>query len=95
LNGFLEQFGRWHRIWRDGGLEPVRTAWLERAAGLGEAISVRLQGETVSGRFGGLDGDGTLLLLPVEGEDVRRIAAGDVFFPGMVDASAAVPSRHP
>ncbi len=95
LKSFLDQFGRWYRVWRDVGLEPVRAAWLARAAGLGTPISVRLHQETVSGRFAGLDLDGALLLASGEGGQVVRVTAGDVFFPGGVGGPATLSPLHP
>ena len=65
----------------DQGFAPVRTGWLAQAAHLDREIEVRLPPDrTVNGRFADLDADGALVL---EGPDgPRRIAAGDVFFPG-------------
>ncbi len=81
LQHFLEQFASWYRRWCREGVSPVRAAWLARAAGLGGRITVRLQGETLSGSFIGLDEGGALLLNLTEGGPARRITAGDVFFP--------------
>ena len=71
------------------GFAPIRAAWLERAARLGEAIEVRLPRETFSGIFKDVDEGGRLVLSSAEGE--RRVAAGEVFFsgaePGGEDAS--------
>lgn len=67
----------WYERWRADGFAGLRRAWLERAAGLGQALRARLPGETVEGRFAGLDDDGMLLLDAPGGR--RRIAAGDVF----------------
>ncbi|HEV2264844.1 MAG TPA: biotin--[acetyl-CoA-carboxylase] ligase [Stellaceae bacterium] len=67
----------WYERWRSEGFAALRRAWLERAAGLGQALRARLPGETVEGRFAGLDDDGMLLLDLPQGR--RRIAAGDVF----------------
>jgi BirA family biotin operon repressor/biotin-[acetyl-CoA-carboxylase] ligase len=68
---------RWYEIWRRDGFAPVRAAWLDRAAGLGEAIAVRLPNETLAGIFAGLDDDGALILQSATG--ARRIAAGEIF----------------
>ena len=81
LERLLAAFCPWYRRWDEQGLAPVRTAWLERAAGLGGPVTVRLHAETLCGSFIGLDGDGALLLDPESGGPVSRIAAGDVFFP--------------
>ncbi|HLI21472.1 MAG TPA: biotin--[acetyl-CoA-carboxylase] ligase [Stellaceae bacterium] len=68
----------WYGRWQDGaGFAAIRSAWLARAAGLGQAICVRLPGSTIEGRFAGLDTDGALLLDSAAGR--RRIAAGEVF----------------
>ena len=88
LESFLSHFGRWHQTWLESGFDLIRRLWLDRAAGVGEAVTARLNRETVLGRFVGLDGDGALLLAPAEGGTVRRIAAGDVFFPELADDSA-------
>ncbi|WP_337995657.1 biotin--[acetyl-CoA-carboxylase] ligase [Oleispirillum naphthae] len=79
LAAFLARFSAWLAHWRAEGFAPLRAAWLARARGVGQAITVRLPGETVKGVFENLDGDGGLVLsgLP-EGE--RVIHAGDVFF---------------
>jgi BirA family biotin operon repressor/biotin-[acetyl-CoA-carboxylase] ligase len=59
------------------GFGEVRRLWLERAAGLGERVTVRDGARSVSGRFVDLDGSGRLLL--DDGDRVLAIAAGDVF----------------
>jgi BirA family transcriptional regulator, biotin operon repressor / biotin---[acetyl-CoA-carboxylase] ligase len=60
------------------GFAPIRTAWLDRAARLGEVITARLPGEEVTGRFDAVDEQGQLVLSTPQGP--RRIAAADVFF---------------
>lgn len=67
----------WYERWRREGFVGLRQAWLDRAAGLGQALRARLPAETVEGRFVGLDDDGLLLLDGPSGR--RRIAAADVF----------------
>jgi BirA family biotin operon repressor/biotin-[acetyl-CoA-carboxylase] ligase len=77
LPRFAEAFARWEAIWRQGGFAAIRPAWLARAGGLGEDIRVRLERETLYGRFLDLDEAGALLLGQDAGQ--RRIAAGDIF----------------
>jgi BirA family transcriptional regulator, biotin operon repressor / biotin---[acetyl-CoA-carboxylase] ligase len=60
------------------GFAPIRTAWLDRAARLGEQITARLPGEDLTGRFDTVDAQGQLVLSTPQGP--RRIAAADVFF---------------
>lgn len=80
LAAFAEHFGPLVREWRRDGFAPIREAWLHRARGVGEPVVVRLEGETLTGLFAGLDAEGALLLdQPSHG--LRRIMAGDVYFP--------------
>lgn len=66
--------------WTRAGFDPIRDEWLSGAVGIGQACVARLDRETVEGVAEGLDGDGALLLrLP--DRSLRRISAGDVFFP--------------
>lgn len=72
----------WHQrfsAWSlPGGFGPTRAAWLERAAYLGETITMRLPEGPVSGRFLGLDASGRLELETEAGR--RLIDAGDLYF---------------
>lgn len=61
-----------------GGFPAIRAAWLERVSGLGEPIEVRLPNETLTGRFGGMDESGRLILQQAGAAD-RLISAGEVF----------------
>ena len=70
----------WLKVWRAQGFAPVRAAWLARAAGLGQLITVRLPNGDQHGTFDALDTDGPLILKKDNGE-TSRILAGDVFFP--------------
>lgn len=91
LAAFTQAFGPLVGEWRRDGFAPIREAWLHRARGLGEPVVVRLDGETPTGLFAGLDAEGALLLdQPTQG--LRRILAGDVYFPdgGGRPASPAV-----
>lgn len=77
LPAFVNHFDTWARRWRLEGFAPIRAAWLDRAGELGDAILVRLDRATLSGRFLDLDTDGALVLDAPDGR--RRIAAGEVF----------------
>jgi BirA family transcriptional regulator, biotin operon repressor / biotin---[acetyl-CoA-carboxylase] ligase len=73
-----ESFARWLSRWRDG-ITPVRERWLARAHPVGTALTARLaDGTSVDGLFGGLDGQGALILRLADGTS-RVIHAGDVF----------------
>jgi BirA family biotin operon repressor/biotin-[acetyl-CoA-carboxylase] ligase len=69
----------WYEIWRGDGFANVRTAWLARAAGLGQPIKARVEGREMDGIFETLDQDGALLLRQASGA-LGRIAAGEIFF---------------
>lgn len=81
LERFAGRFLSWYDSWRRDGFGPLRDAWLGRAIGLGQAIEVRLDRETLRGRFEALDASGALAVALPEGGR-RLVAAGDVFFPG-------------
>jgi BirA family biotin operon repressor/biotin-[acetyl-CoA-carboxylase] ligase len=72
-------FDNWLGTWQKDGFAPVRKAWLARAKGLGEPITVRLPEGELHGTFDALDTDGALILKQDNGE-TSRILAGDVFF---------------
>ena len=78
LECYLERLFVWRDHWRDSGITPVRRAWINRAAGLGGPITVRLPDRELSGRFCDMDEDGALLLELPDGVQ-QRITAGDVF----------------
>ena len=61
------------------GFTPIRTAWLARAARLGQPIEARLANATYTGIFNGIAEDGALLLGTDTGE--QRLAAADIYFP--------------
>lgn len=78
LRAYAAALSVWLDRWRGHGFSGIRDAWLGRAGGLGAAIRVRLDRQTLTGTFEDLDRDGALLLRTADG--VRRITAGDVFF---------------
>jgi BirA family biotin operon repressor/biotin-[acetyl-CoA-carboxylase] ligase len=77
LESFSHRFLTAYTTWKKLGFEPVRRTWLGRAAWLDKKITVRLEQETLKGKFKNLDKDGALILLH-NGKE-RRITAGDVF----------------
>lgn len=67
-------------IWDKGrGFAEIRKRWLERAAGLGDAVSINMGGATVEGIFDTIDESGCLIVRTPEGKRVP-IAAGEVYF---------------
>lgn len=60
------------------GFEPIRSAWLDRAAKLGEVITARTSRDETSGTFETVDVAGNLVLSTAKGR--VAIPAADVFF---------------
>lgn len=81
LAALAASFERWLTVWRGvQGFAAIREAWLTRAGGLGQSLTVRLSNETFAGTFEGLAPDGALQLRLADGV-LRSVSAGDVFFP--------------
>lgn len=67
-----------YRLWQAEGFAAVRSAWLERAAHLGQKIRVRLPGEEFYAIFDGIDARGALEVTLQDGSR-RVISSGEVF----------------
>jgi BirA family biotin operon repressor/biotin-[acetyl-CoA-carboxylase] ligase len=81
-DAFARTFSDWRRARRSGAadaFEGIRSRWLERAAGIGGPVRLRLPGGERSGTFEGLDRDGRLRLRTAAG--LELIDAGDLYFP--------------
>lgn len=75
-------------IWDNGrGFPEIRRMWLERAAGLGEPVSIQSNGATVEGIFDTIDETGCLIVADRDGKRTT-ISAGDVHF-GSAKSSGA------
>jgi BirA family transcriptional regulator, biotin operon repressor / biotin---[acetyl-CoA-carboxylase] ligase len=65
--------------WRGGSdFAAIRIAWLDRAAGRGEPVRVRLPDHETAGIFEAIDTSGRLILRRADGT-LEAIAAGEVF----------------
>ena len=73
--------------WKKHGFASVREDWLARAHGLGEPMIVRLPDGELAGEFVSLDVDGALALRTDADGALRKITAGDVFFPAHAPSS--------
>jgi BirA family biotin operon repressor/biotin-[acetyl-CoA-carboxylase] ligase len=60
------------------GFEPIRAAWLDRAARLGEVITARTASSETTGTFETVDGRGNLVLRTASGP--VSIPAADIYF---------------
>ena len=76
-------------IWDDGrGFAEIRRLWLQRAAGLGQPVTIQTGAATVAGTFDTLDEQGCMIVRTVDGRRVP-ISAGDVYFGSAASAGAA------
>jgi len=76
-------------IWDLGrGFGAIRELWLARAAGLGQAVSIRSGAVPIEGIFETLDDQGCMIVRTAAGSLVP-ITAGDVYFGSVASAGAA------
>ena len=78
LPALLERFAYWRGRLEREGFQPLRQAWMARAAGLGGPMTARLARSSATGLFRDLDEDGALILEAPGGER-QRVTAADVF----------------
>ncbi|WP_370230376.1 biotin--[acetyl-CoA-carboxylase] ligase [Cognatishimia sp.] len=78
LNVLAPNFAHWETQIATYGFEPIRAAWLSRAAKIGEVITARTMREEWSGTFETVDNEGNLVLNTPKG--AVAIPAADVFF---------------
>ncbi|WP_043948897.1 biotin--[acetyl-CoA-carboxylase] ligase [Candidatus Phaeomarinobacter ectocarpi] len=81
---FQARAAQWNR---GAGFETIRNDWLARARGVGGPITIRLHDEVIEGEFVSLDADGALEIRA--GDTLRKISAGDVFFPNTPSRNSA------
>src|SRR4051812_40411050 len=75
-------------IWDNGrGFAEIRQRWLQRAAGLGQPVSILSGGSSISGTFDTIDDAGCMIVGTSDGRRVP-ISAGDVFFGAAASAGA-------
>ena len=76
-------------IWDNGrGFGEIRRRWLERAAGLGQAVAIQAGGTRLEGTFDTIDEQGCLIVRIADGRRVP-ISAGDVYFGAVASVGAA------
>jgi BirA family biotin operon repressor/biotin-[acetyl-CoA-carboxylase] ligase len=76
-------------IWDNGrGFGHIRKLWLERAAGLGQAVAITSAGSTIEGTFDTIDAQGCMIVRTAAGRLIP-ITAGDVFFGSAASARAS------
>src|SRR5215204_3865604 len=83
-------FVRMIEIWKRGqGFSEIRGLWLDRAKGVGKAISIRIGNRVQDGIFETLDEQGRLVLRMADGR-LDMVSAGDVYFGQAASAGARV-----
>jgi BirA family transcriptional regulator, biotin operon repressor / biotin---[acetyl-CoA-carboxylase] ligase len=76
-------------VWDHGrGFGEIRGRWLDRAAGLGQTVSVQMGGSIVQGIFDSIDETGCMVVTTSAGRRVP-ISAGDVYFGSAASTGAA------
>ncbi|PIE16435.1 MAG: biotin--[acetyl-CoA-carboxylase] ligase [Rhodobacterales bacterium] len=78
LNALAPAFARYEAQFTDLGFAPIRTAWLNRAARLGQVITARTGTAEFTGTFETIDDSGALILNTPQGR--QAIPAGEVYF---------------
>jgi BirA family transcriptional regulator, biotin operon repressor / biotin---[acetyl-CoA-carboxylase] ligase len=84
-----DDWAEFRGIWDGGrGFGAIRKLWLDRAAGLGQAVSIKSGGATIEGTFDTLDEQGCMVVRTTAGGRVP-ISAGDVYFGSVASTGAA------
>lgn len=78
LTHLASAFASWDATYRADGFEPIRRAWLARAARIGEPVRARTVTEEIHGTFETVDMTGALVLTTSSGR--RSVQAADVYF---------------
>ncbi len=78
LNALAPAFARYEAQFNAYGFAPIRTAWLDRAARLGQVITARMGTTEQTGTFETVDDSGALILRTNQGQ--QAIPAGEVHF---------------
>jgi BirA family biotin operon repressor/biotin-[acetyl-CoA-carboxylase] ligase len=88
FTALTDGWAKFFALWDKGrGFPKIRDLWLDRAAGLGEPVTIRNGESKVSGIFETIDDSGCLILKEIDGKRVS-IAAGDVHFGAVSSAGA-------
>jgi BirA family transcriptional regulator, biotin operon repressor / biotin---[acetyl-CoA-carboxylase] ligase len=76
---FISNLDHWYERWLESGFADIRSAWLARAHGIDDPITVRFADRSLHGIFEGIDEAGNLLLRQNDGHS-RAISSGAVHF---------------
>ena len=78
LTRLAQHFAHWEAQFTTYGFAPIRTAWLQHAARIGQSMTARVMRDEITGIFVEIDMDGQLVLETPKGR--QQIAAADIFF---------------
>jgi BirA family transcriptional regulator, biotin operon repressor / biotin---[acetyl-CoA-carboxylase] ligase len=78
LTALAQSYAHWEDIFQTQGFGPLRAAWLNKAARIGQPIRARTGTATHEGLFDTIDDAGNLILTTAAG--TLAIPAADVFF---------------
>ena len=78
LTLLAQHFARWEAQFTTHGFGPIRSAWLQNAARIGQNITARMMRDEITGTFVEIDTQGQLVLETPKGR--QQIAAADIFF---------------
>ena len=78
-SAFCHNFKAWYDRWMGEGFPPLRSAWLARAAGIGERVTVRIADQSVDGVAVAFD-ERCALVLETDVGDRHTVTAGEIFF---------------
>lgn len=73
----LNAFDKWQKLWEEEGSSVVHKAWLSYAHPIGTRLAVKGRDTYKTGKFGGLDAQGHLLLT-LDNGDVVPVVTGDI-----------------
>jgi BirA family transcriptional regulator, biotin operon repressor / biotin---[acetyl-CoA-carboxylase] ligase len=83
-----DSWAEFRGIWDDGrGFGEIRRLWLERAAGLGQPVAIKMGDTSLEGTFDTIDDAGCMIVRTSDGKRVP-ISAGDVYFGSAASAGA-------
>jgi BirA family transcriptional regulator, biotin operon repressor / biotin---[acetyl-CoA-carboxylase] ligase len=75
-----DEWAEFRGIWDNGrGFAEIRRLWLERAAGLGEAVAIKSGTAAIEGTFDTIDEQGCMIIRTSTGALVQ-VTAGDIYF---------------
>lgn len=77
----LKQFSQLMHEWQQFGFGPIRNQWLKRAVGVGKSIDFSIGDNVFRGIFEDISETGELVLHEIDGNQVRYLSTGEVFFP--------------